>query len=134
MRILVALLMSLLIAPAALAQDSAAAKEKAPKKQPNLIAAWEIAEVPGNVRDAYDLIQLVRPKYFQIRSRGNSAQDSRWGNGPGVVIDEIPRGGVEQLRGIPLAGIKEIRYLSGPDAANRYGAEYHAGAIVVVMK
>lgn len=131
-----ALIVGLLVAmsSAAVAQDSSEAKPKAPKKQASVIALWEIEPIQGQARDAYDVIQLLRPRFLQIRSKAAASEDPRWGAGPGVLIDDAPRGGIEALRSIPVGAIREIRYLSGPDAASRYGPEYHAGAIVVVAK
>ena len=47
---------------------------------------------------------------------------------------EVPYGGVENLRNIELAAVKEIRYLNGPNASMRFGNEFQAGAIVVITR
>lgn len=114
------------------AQDTTAGKPKAPKKDPNVIAAWEIEEVAGQAHDAYDVVQLLRPRFFHIRAQGTG--NDHWNGGPGVLVDDTPRGDVSSLRSVQISAIHEIRYVSGPDAASRYGAEYHAGAIVVKLK
>ena len=113
------------------AQDSV---PKPPKKDPNLIAAWEIAQVPGNIRDAYELVRLLRPRFFQIRAIGAVGKNPSWSQGPGVIVNDVGQGGTESLRSVQIGAIREVRYLSGPDAANRYGVAYHAGAIVVITK
>lgn len=122
------------LAAPAVGQDSTGAATKPPKKDPNVIAEWEIDQAPGNIRDAYELIQYLRPRFFQVRSRLAAGENPVWGQGPGVLIDDAPRGGISALRAIPISAVREIRYLSGPDAANRYGVEYHAGAILVIGK
>ena len=115
------------------AQDSVP-KPKPPKKDPNLIAAWEIAQVPGNIRDAYELVRLLRPRFFQIRAIGAVGKNPTWSQGPGVIVNDVGQGGTDALRSVQVGAIREVRYLSGPDAANRYGVEYHAGAIIVITK
>ncbi len=117
-----------------LAQEPDQQTEKTPKKQPTVIAAWEIKQIESQATNAYDVVQLLRPRFFQVRSKSAPGNNPLWGEGPGVLIDEVPRGGLEELRGIPVSSLREIRYLSGPDAANRYGVEFHAGAILVITK
>ncbi len=125
---------ALTTATAVVAQAPDQPKEKAPKKDASVIAAWEIEKVESLVTNAYDVVQLLRPRFFQVRSKSNISLNPLWGDGPGVLIDEAPRGGLETLRGIPVTSIREIRYVSGPDAASRYGVEFHAGAILVITK
>lgn len=117
---------------AAHAQDSAAAHKKPPRRDPSIITAEEIAEAPRNIRDAYELVKMLRPRFFEHHSVGGFGQSSAWGEGPGVVFDDTPRGGVDNLRNIPLSNVREIRYLNGPEASNRYGGDFHGGAIVVI--
>lgn len=133
MRLALAVGLLVLVAPPSFAQDSTAKPAKPPKKQPTVIAAWEIRQIEGQAQNAYEVVKLLRPRFFQVRSR-ESAGNAVWNQGPGVLIDEAPRGGIEFLRSIPLTAIREIRYVSGPDAASRYGVEYHAGAILVVTQ
>ena len=79
------------------AQDSVP-KPKPPKKDPRVIAAWEIAQVPGNIRDGYDLVQLLRPQFFQVRSQSAAGDNPVWGQGPGVIINDVGQGGTDALR------------------------------------
>ena len=129
-----AFIAALTTATTVLAQVPDQPKEKAPRKDASVIAAWEIEKVVSLVTNGYDLVQLLRPRFFQARSKSSGSSNPLWGEGPGVLVDEIPRGGVEALRGIPVSSVREIRYLSGPDAASRYGVEFHAGAILVITK
>ncbi len=132
MRLALAAVLLALFAPPSFAQDSTAKPDKPPKKQATVIAAWEVRQIEGQAQNAYDVVKLLRPRFFQIRSREAAGNNPVWGQGPGVLVDDAPRGSTETLRSIPLSAIREIRYLSGPDAASRYGVEYHAGAILVV--
>ena len=127
-----AFIAALTTATAVLAQEPDQPKEKARKKDASVIAAWEIEKVESLVTNGYDVVQLLRPRFFQVRSKLSAGGNPLWGDGPGVLIDEVPRGGIEALRGIPVSAIREIRYVSGPDAASRYGVEFHAGAILVI--
>jgi hypothetical protein len=113
------------------AQDSAAVAKKPPRRDPSVISAEEIAQAPQSIRDAYELVKMLRPRFFERHSVSRIGQNPIWGEGPGVVFDDTPRGGIDNLRNIPLTSIREIRYLNGPDASNRYGSDFHAGAIVV---
>ncbi|MGE0553865.1 MAG: hypothetical protein AB7R55_10595 [Gemmatimonadales bacterium] len=118
----------------AMAQDSTPPPKKL-KKLNNLIATWEITEVQGHVQDAFALVTLLRPRWLQSRVRGGTAGGNPvWGQGPGVLMDGVPRGGIGELRTIPLGAVKEIRHMSGPDAVNRYGIDFHAGAINVIAR
>jgi hypothetical protein len=48
-----------------------------------------------------------------------------------VYLDDLPFGGVESLRSIPLERVRVIRYLSPFDADLRWGGSHPAGAILV---
>lgn len=75
-------------------------------------------------RNAYDLIRLTRPQYFQFD--GPARQTPR-----AVYIDGMRTERIEDLRLVPTDVIREIRVLSGPDAFFRYGTDNIGGAIVV---
>lgn len=134
MRWLAAVVFLLAIPGVVAAQDTAAAKPKPPKKDPSVIALWEIEEQGGNLHDAFEIVQNLRPRFLQVRSRAAAGGNPIWGEGPGVLVNDAPRGGANSLRSILASSIREIRFISGPDAASRYGVEYHAGAILVLTK
>jgi len=129
MRIAIAIgLLGLLVTPLT-------AQETAPKKikrQTNLISLEEIEQVRGEVTDAYQIVQRLRPQFFRARgssSLGNAASGDY--KGPRVIVDGSPRGEVDALRQITAIAVKEIRYLSAGDATTQYGTGYDGGAIVV---
>jgi hypothetical protein len=43
-------------------------------------------------------------------------------------------GGPGTLAQIPITDVKEIQYLNGPDATQRYGTGHGSGAIIVIRK
>jgi hypothetical protein len=51
-----------------------------------------------------------------------------------VYIDGTKVGGVQELKRIPAQDVREIRFLSGSDAQQRYGVGHSAGAIQVTLK
>jgi len=51
-----------------------------------------------------------------------------------VYVDGTKMGGVQELKRIPAQDVHEIRFLSGSDAQQRYGAGHAAGAIQVSLK
>jgi hypothetical protein len=123
------LLLSVLVAGTTVLQDQPAKPEKV-RKDPYVITAAEIESVRNEARTAYDVVSLLRRRFFENRVR-NTVNDSNWSSGPRVIINGTPAGSIEALRSVEAHDVKEIRYLSGPDAMIRYGAEFQAGAIVV---
>jgi len=108
---------------------------KKPKRQNARIATWEIDEVRDRVEDTYGLVELLRCRWLQSRNRGGTGGSGpRSLRGPQVVVDEVPRGGLEEFRNIPIVIIKAIRYLNGPAAMIRYAPEYQSGALEVITR
>lgn len=125
-----------LAAPRAVSAQATAGQDTAAKAKPpekvkrggaNYINEAEIAAV--SEENAYDIIQRLRPN--MLRARGSSASTEGEGGGIVVYFDEARYGGLESLRNISRTQIKDIRFLSGPDATQRYGTGVPAGAIVV---
>ncbi len=120
-------------AQATTTQDTTA-KAKPPEKVKrggaNYITESEVASVTEE--NAYDIIQRLRPS--MLRARGTSGNSMGEGGGIVVYFDQARYGGVESLRNISRAQIKDIRFLSGPDATQLYGTGVPSGAIVVSSK
>jgi hypothetical protein len=53
---------------------------------------------------------------------------------PAVYVDNVRYGDLEVLRDIPLIEIRELRFINGPDATNRWGTGVVAGVIEVIRK
>jgi hypothetical protein len=92
----------------------------------DVILADEIAT--SGARTAMDAIRRLRPQMLQ----GRGVRET---NEIAVYIDgnrtEGTRADLEQ---IPASQVKEIRYLNGQDATQRFGANHGAGAILVTRK
>lgn len=74
--------------------------------------------------DAYQAIQRLRRLWLQPRG-GISATF------PVVYVDGQRRGGVDELRSIPVLTIGRIEYMNSSDATTRYGTGHDGGAILV---
>ena len=84
--------------------------------------------VTSGARTAMDAIRRLRPQMLQGRGVRETQEIA-------VYIDgnrtEGTRADLEQ---IPASQVKEIRYLNGQDATQRFGANHGAGAILVTRK
>ena len=94
----------------------------------NVLTAAEI--VASHVSDVYQAITQLRPDFLRRRSSSLALVQSGSTVVP-VYLDELPFGGVESLRHIPLERVRVIRYLTPFDADLRWGGSHPAGAILV---
>ena len=96
----------------------------------NLITESEVASMLGQADNAYDLVDRLRPT--MMRARANTQQ----GESIPVkaAVDDRLLGDLTQLRTVPASQVKEIRYLSGTDATQRWGTGFISGAIQVITK
>lgn len=104
-----------------------------PKVDPDLIVAAEF-DAQG-FRDAYDVVQRLRPNWFTRKSGGSSARRmGTSGSGLVVYLDNARMGGVDALRQLNTSGIESLRFLDAAAATARLpglGSSVIAGAIVV---
>ena len=91
-----------------------------------MITAAEI--VAARVTDVYQAVTQLRPEF--LRRRANTIGVTARPN-VAVYLDELPYGGLESLRFIPLDRVRLIRYLSPSDADMRWGGSHPTGAILV---
>jgi hypothetical protein len=99
-------------------------------RDPNLITADEISRI--SVMNAYDAVKRLRPQFLTPHG-AVSLTDPR-ANIPVVYLDGMRYGDASALAGIDAAGIAAIRYISGPEAQQRFGTNNLAGAILVTTK
>ena len=71
---------------------------------------------------------LARKRPLWLRTRGPVGAGS---SGVVVYVDGMRRGGVEELREIPLDIVVWVGHFSGPEASVRWGAGHSHGAIYV---
>ena len=93
----------------------------------DVITAAEI--VGSKVTDAYQAVLQLRPEF--LRRRLVVPMPAFNQISIVVYLDEMPFGGVESLRSIPLDRVRLIRYISASDADLRWGGTHPAGAILV---
>lgn len=83
-------------------------------------------------RNVYDAISQLRPSFLQPH---RSASPSGRAVVAMVYVDGTPLGeGLSTLRNMRPDDVVEIRFLSGPDATQRFGTGNPAGAILVQTK
>lgn len=82
---------------------------------------------------AYDAVVRLRANF--LGNRGvNSFMRPLQSTRPTVFVDGMEMGTIWELRSIPGSDVREIAFLSGPDAMLRYGDGYMAGIIHVRTK
>jgi hypothetical protein len=83
--------------------------------------------------DGWDLlaaIESLRPQWLRVRpTRLPTGQAELQ-----VVVDGQRRGGVDFMRSIRVAQVRQVHYLSAADATTRMGTDMAGGAILVTMR
>lgn len=96
----------------------------------DLITAEEIVGVQA--RNVYEAIAQLRPSFLQPHPIASSSGSPVIA---AVYIDGTPQGeGFSALRQMRPTDVSEIRFLSGPDATQRFGTGNAGGAILVKTK
>lgn len=121
-----ALSLLVLIASACASLPATAEGEAASTNDRTVLGREEILR--GEYQTAYDAI-LARRRTWMIERpdllRGEAT--------PTVVyIDDMKMGGLDELRGIPVARIARIKYYDGTAAYARWGLGHDRGAIQVI--
>jgi len=114
-------------APAVSSGDPPAAQASRSTRDRDVITAEEIAA--SDASNALQLVQRLRPSFLQTRGQ--------WANGQTpiiVYVNTVKMSDPSALERIPVSEVKEIRYLNGRDATQRYGMGHEAGAIIVTQK
>lgn len=94
----------------------------------NLITFEEIRRV-DNVRDAYEMVRILRPLWLQ--ARGTTVLTDPSSNLPVVYVDEVQMGRPEVLRSIIATTVQQMQFIDRADAEMRYGAGHPGGIIMV---
>jgi hypothetical protein len=81
---------------------------------------------------AYEAIERSRPEW--LRSRGTISLMHGTAEYVVVYVDRARFGEMSTLRDVRVTDIREIRYLSGPEATTRYGAGHAGGVIHILLK
>ena len=100
---------------------------------PNVITQAELAN--ENSPNVYDAIQHLRPMMLRPRlANSTSSIDAPQDYTVHVYMDNARVGEIADLRTIPLATVKEIRYLNPAQATLRFGSGNPGGAIVLTSR
>lgn len=112
-----------LIATACATVPQAQLGSRTPPRSPYLLSASEISGV--KVNSAYDAIQRLKPNFLE----GMRGQD--FINRVVYLDGTRLRGGLENLRMIEAASVRQVVFLSAIEASGRYGPGNGAGALLV---
>lgn len=97
----------------------------------DVITAAELEQYQGD--DLLDVILRARRNWLQTRPSLTAREQDT--NPIVVVIDGMPATpGLDPLRSIRVADVREVRRLSASDATTRFGTNMTAGAILVETK
>jgi hypothetical protein len=97
-----------------------------PRPQHNQISSEELQGT--QFRNAYELIQALRPNWLQ--ARGQHSLTNTAAGQVMVYLDGNRVRGPEILRQIPTSDLHVARYLTATEATARYGTDHSGGAIV----
>ena len=86
----------------------------------------------SNASNVYDLVASLRGEYLKDRGKISIKTEAR--EKAVVFLNGQEYGILESMRNIPIGRITEVRYISGIDAVNRYGAQYGGGIIMLVSR
>jgi hypothetical protein len=117
---------------------SAVAAQSKPKSSSTLITEEEIERARPNVGNAFDVVQLLRPRWLG-RSRDMVRLPASGGNPDAqmaeihVYMEDRDKGDVEFLKTIPAEMINSIKYMSMTEVGARFGPSLGPG-IVVTLK
>jgi hypothetical protein len=92
----------------------------------DVITAAEI--VASRVTDVYQAVSQLRPEFLKRRPSMLVAFTPAVAL---VYLDDLPFGGPESLRHIPLERVRLIRYMQPAEADLRWGGTHPVGAILV---
>jgi len=111
-------------------QQSASSPSRS-RSSRDVITSEELAKL--DVQNALDAVRRLRPNYLQTHG-GASSSITQGPQDVVVYVDNTRMGGPASLAQIPITDVKEIQYLNGTDATQRYGTGHGSGAIIVIRK
>jgi len=107
------------------------------QRKTNILAAEEILQANLNVSNAYDVVQLLRPRWFAARGLVRvpmTSDEGLQGVGVRVWLNDHNAGGTDYLKTIPAERVQEMRFYSASEAASRFGSSDGQAAIEVTLK
>ena len=99
------------------------------RRNPDLLVGTELHSQPGI--SLYDQIRRVRPRWLSTRGVNSPTQAN-----DGIVVyhNGVRLGGVSNLRDFIVDAVESVQFLSGPEAASRFGLDHQYGAILVTTR
>jgi hypothetical protein len=99
-------------------------------RKSDVITAEELADPSVNMGDALEAVRRLRPGF--LMSRGATSMKNASAGSVHVSIDGAPLMTLDNLSRVRPNQIAEIRYLSAPDAAQRFGTTAGSGGVILV--
>ena len=96
-----------------------------------MLAAAEIESRGAQSGSAYDAIRRLRPSFFTYHGVSGTTTGSGTVH---VSLDGGPIATVDLLRGMTVAQVAEVRYLSAAEAAQRFGTSAEGGPVLLVRQ
>lgn len=97
---------------------------------PNVLSAAEISSSSSSQATVYEAIQRLRPAFLQTRGHTGTPN-------AGEVLTSVdggPLSTVDVLRSVNASQVREIRFLSASDAAQRFGVRANSGPVILVTQ
>ncbi len=125
----------LILLSAVMLLASALAAQSKSKSSSSLITQEEIERARPNVGNAFDVVQLLRPRWL------GRARDVLTLPGPGtdvrmseihIYVDDRDRGDVEFLKTIPAELIYSLKFMSTTEVGARFGPSSGPGIVVTL--
>jgi len=115
---------------------SVLAAQSKPKSSSTLITEEEIERARPNVGNAFDVVQLLRPRWLgrarEMATLPGPGTDARMGE-IHVYMEDRDKGDVEFLKTIPAELIYSLKFMSMTEVGARFGPSLGPG-IVVTLK
>jgi len=102
----------------------------APGGNPDLITAEQLRDPAVSFMSADAAIRFLRPRWLRSRS-GTLAGGRVFAY---VFLNGGPFGNIRTLRSLPVAEMREVRFISGSDATTTYGTGYPGGVIAITSR
>jgi hypothetical protein len=124
------------VAPELMAQQSDSAAPRPPRSSSTLITEDDIERAGSSVASAYDVVQLLRPRWLKQRHAvlnlpGVTPGDTGWPEFS-VFVNDYEMGGLSYLRSVPAEQVYTMRFLSMNEVGARYGPTNGPGIVLTL--
>ena len=99
-------------------------------KNPDVISAEELAAPEISAGDALQVIQRLRPRFLMVQGQKSSSNPTA--GAVKISVDGAPLLAVDNLHNVQASSLKEIRYLSSSEAAQKYGTASNGGPVILL--